>query len=120
MFIRKSRIWAIPDSEVTDERSYLSRRRFLQTTGAAAVLLAAGAPAQEASQRRRNERYTLDRPLTEEAVAARHNIFDEFALERDKVWIAARNFVTSPWKIHIGGQVRKHRTVDVSHLVQAF
>src|SRR5688572_634945 len=120
MFIRTSRAWAIPENEVTDEGIYLSRRRFLQTTGAAAVMLAAGASADEATPLRRNDRYTLDRPLTEEAVAARHNIFDEFALERDKVWTAARNFVTTPWKIHIGGQVRKHRTVDVSELVRTF
>ena len=56
-------------------------------------------------------------PLTEEMVAARHNIFDEFALERGKVWEAAAGFRTPPWKIHIGGQVAKALTLDVDELI---
>ena len=40
--------------------------------------------------RQQTERFTpVDRPLTGEQVAARHNIFDEMALKRDRVWQAA-------------------------------
>ena len=118
MLIRTPASWHIRENQATDEKAYLTRRRFLQTTAAAAVALKAAA--QEKSKPPRNDRYKLDRPLTEELAAARHNIFDEFAAERDKVWIAAKDFVTAPWKIHIGGQIKKEKTVDVQDLVRAF
>ena len=117
MLIRRIRAWHLPENQVTDETSYLNRRRFLQGTLGAAVALSIAAE-EKAPAVPRNERYKLDRPLTEEKVAARHNIFDEFALERDKVWIAAKDFVTSPWKIHIGGQIQKQKTIDVADLVK--
>jgi methionine sulfoxide reductase catalytic subunit len=119
MLVRRLRGWHLPENQVTDESSYLNRRRFLQGTFGAAIALSVGAeekPSEPAIKR--NERYTLDRPMTAEMAAARHNIFDEFALERDKVWIAAKDFVTSPWKIHIGGQVQKHKTLDVTELIK--
>jgi methionine sulfoxide reductase catalytic subunit len=122
MLIKRVPAWFVPEREATDESVYRSRRRFLQDaallTAASAALTLRAEPAKR--EVKRNERYTLDRPLTAELLAARHNIFDEFALERDKVWIAAKNFVTSPWKIHIGGQVKKQLTVDVSDLVRQF
>jgi methionine sulfoxide reductase catalytic subunit len=117
MLVRRVRGWHLPESQVTDEASYLNRRRFLQGTIGAAVALSLEAEEKPPTVPR-NERYKLDRPLTEEKVAARHNIFDEFALERDKVWIAAKDFVTSPWKIHIGGQIQKQKTLDVADLIK--
>ena len=119
MLIRNDPPWLVPEREATAESIYLSRRRFLQTTAGTAIALAA-AGEETKSRLVRNDRYTLDRPLTAEAVAARHNIFDEFALERDKVWAAAKDFVTSPWKIHIGGQVQKQKTIDVTDLIRTF
>jgi sulfoxide reductase catalytic subunit YedY len=56
--------------------------------------------------------------MTDENVAARHNIFDEFAAERDRVWQAARGFRTEPWRIHVGGQVKAAKTLDVAELVR--
>ena len=112
MLIRIPEPWHVPENETTDESTYLTRRRFLQASAVAAIALKVKPV--------RNERYELDRPLTEELAAARHNIFDEFAAEKDKVWIAAKDFVTSPWKIHIGGQIKKHKTVDVQDLIRMF
>jgi methionine sulfoxide reductase catalytic subunit len=118
MLVRRIRGWHLPENQVTDESTYLNRRRFLQGTLAAATVLSMRADDKPPSIPR-NERYKLDRPVTEEKVAARHNIFDEFALERDKVWIAAKDFVTSPWKIHIGGQIQKQKTLDVTDLIKS-
>lgn len=119
MLIRIDPDWAVPEREATPEALYLNRRGFLRTAAAGVAALHIAAQAR-ASDARRNPRYALDRPLTDETTAARHNIFDEFALERDKVWIAAKDFVTSPWKIHIGGSVKKQKTVDVTDLVRLF
>src|SRR5688572_12403911 len=120
MLIKRVPSWFVPEREATDESLYRSRRRFLQDaallTAAAAALKVDAEPVKR--EVKRNARYDLDRPLTSELLAARHYIFDEFALERDKVWIAAKDFVTSPWKIHIGGQVQKHKTLDVTELIK--
>ena len=56
--------------------------------------------------------------MTDEKVAARHNIFDEFAAERDRVFEAAAGFRSDPWKLHIGGRVKAPLTFDVSELVR--
>jgi sulfoxide reductase catalytic subunit YedY len=68
----------------------------------------------------RNARYVLDRPLTDEVVAAHNNIFDEFGDDHGTIWKLAAGFRTTPWKIHIGGQVRAAKTVDVDDLVRRF
>jgi len=68
----------------------------------------------------RNPRFTLDRALTVETVAARHNIFDELAGEKDKVEAAARGFRTDPWRIHVGGLVKTPLNLEVADLVRRF
>ena len=130
MWVKRPRPWDIPDSEATPESVYTDRRRLIATMGLGAIGLAmtaksggaqpAATPISDASvgAAQRNPRYVLDRALTEELAAARHNIFDEFALERGRVWEAAAGFRTSPWKIHIGGQVAKALTLDVDELVR--
>jgi sulfoxide reductase catalytic subunit YedY len=120
-------VWEIPERDATPERVFADRRRLVAAMGLGAVGLAvrtaSGAQPEDetapasAAALQRNPRYVLDRPLTEEMAAARHNIFDEFALERGRVWEAAAGFRTSPWKIHIGGQVTKALTLDVEELV---
>jgi methionine sulfoxide reductase catalytic subunit len=67
---------------------------------------------------KRNPRYTLDRPLTTEAVAAQNNIFDEFASRRNQVWLAAKDFRTYPWRVQIAGQVVRPFALDLEELIQ--
>ena len=109
--------------QLTPERDYLGRRRFLETAVSALVVAACArkapaAPGQQPYPAKRNARYTLDRPLSDETVAARNNIFDEFGSNRQQIWKIAENFVTSPWAIHIGGAVKKQKKVDVADLVR--
>ncbi|MBI3026371.1 MAG: protein-methionine-sulfoxide reductase catalytic subunit MsrP, partial [Candidatus Tectomicrobia bacterium] len=78
--------WAIPEREATPEDVFFGRRRFL--LGAAGALAggltgawgAGAAPSKEAEDKtlglypaKRNPAFTLDRPLTEEKVAAAFN-----------------------------------------------
>lgn len=75
-------------------------------------------PAADLYPARRNERYAIDGPLTPEAVSSRHNVFDEFALERDRVWKSVSKFTTDPWRIHVGGAVEKQLQLDVDGLIR--
>jgi sulfoxide reductase catalytic subunit YedY len=128
MLVRIRPSWFIPEREATDESLYLGRRRFLH--GVAAVAGAAIAhrlPAAPAAPRpsrakfypaTRNDRYDIDRPLSDEKVAGASVIFDEMGSSRDGIKERAKRLVTSPWKIHIGGAVKNARTIDVDDLVR--
>ena len=130
MLIRVPRPWEMREAAATPERVFRERRRVLRELGlglGAAMALVAPAPPALAEDAvpdaspypaRRNDAYALDRALTDEKVAARHNIFDEFAAERDRVFEAAAGFRSDPWKLHIGGRVKAPLTLDVSELVR--
>jgi len=68
---------------------------------------------------RRNERFTLDRPLTDEKVAATYNNFYEFTEQKDGVWRLVERFQTRPWRIEIAGLVERPREIDVDDLIRA-
>jgi sulfoxide reductase catalytic subunit YedY len=123
MLLRIPRPWDVPTREETPPAVYRRRREILRGMVAAGLLpqIAAAQPAPRPGPSpaavARNPAFTLDRPLTDEKVAASHNIFDEFSGKRDDVSAAARNFKTRPWTIHVGGQVAKPLTLDVDDLV---
>jgi sulfoxide reductase catalytic subunit YedY len=133
--------WKMKDALATPESIYLDRRRLIArltgtTVGASLALVAphafaqAGAlptppapppksiPTADLYPARRNPAFTLDRPLTPEAAAASHNIFDEFTDDYEEVAKLTAGFATRPWKIHVGGQVEKQFTIDVDELTR--
>ncbi len=138
MLFRRRFPWEMPGRETTSESAYWNRRQLIAKLGIGAGLLAAagaGAIPPAARQARkkneagripsadlypagRNAVFTLEEPLTPEAVTSRHNVFDEFALERDRVWKETSCFSTRPWRLHIGGAVEKPMTFDVDELIR--
>lgn len=134
MLIRTARPWSIPESEATPEKIFNNRREFLRKLGLASI--AAGIPGKHPSAKpaarrpparvpttdlypaHRNEKYAIDEPLTPESVVSRRNIFDEFTLERDRVWKVAERFASRPWRIHVGGAVEKPLQFDVDELTR--
>jgi sulfoxide reductase catalytic subunit YedY len=146
MLVRRVRPWDQPASAATPEGHLRRRRELLRAIGFGALGAALGSgsvrgqaatqsaapPAPQGSTpaaasppsspaasypARRNPAYSLDRALTEETLAAHHNIFDEFASTKDGVAPAAARLRTSPWKIHVGGVVKEARTFEVAELV---
>ncbi len=135
MLIRTAKPWQLPDSVATPESVYLDRRNLLKGLGVAAISLPSIAAAVEDEvpsksspdtalsssapyPARRNDRFTLDRPLTEEAIAARFNVFDEMSVDHSKVHELVGQMVTSPWKIHVGGLVERPIEIDVDDLIR--
>ncbi|HET6372241.1 MAG TPA: protein-methionine-sulfoxide reductase catalytic subunit MsrP [Candidatus Polarisedimenticolia bacterium] len=136
--IKIPRGWEIPELESTPEEIYLGRRRFLElagiaglgalaaATGCAATSGETAAPEEKGMPAawkglypaRRNERYTLDRPLTDETVAARYNNFYEFTTDKELVGTLAKRFPSHPWQVEVGGLVKKPRTYDIDDLVR--
>jgi sulfoxide reductase catalytic subunit YedY len=131
MLVKIPRPWQAGRIEETPERVYASRRHtrraWLQQVAVGALgaawpasrLAAQPAPAPPfAPPAARNPRYTLDRPLTPESLASRHNIFDEMTADRKEVWRVAERLRTRPWTVHIGGQVPKPLTLDADELTR--
>ncbi|HKY31043.1 MAG TPA: protein-methionine-sulfoxide reductase catalytic subunit MsrP [Candidatus Polarisedimenticolia bacterium] len=137
--IRKNRPWRLPESAATPEAVHLGRRRFLKAAGLGALgTLIGGAgcgdpgggptragaglsPFPRAWTGRypapRNEAYTLDRPLTGEAVAGRYNNFYEFTTVKERVAELASRFPFHPWTVDVSGRVRRPAVFDIDRLV---
>jgi len=91
MYVIRRRGWEIPQRLATPERFFLNRRNFL-VGGASAMVLAPGAaraqrvsdvgklpdPTGDLYPAKRNEKYVLDRPITDEKINAHYNNFYEF------------------------------------------
>jgi sulfoxide reductase catalytic subunit YedY len=143
MLIRIQRGWEIPERLATPEDVYVNRRRFLQKLGAASlgaigVLAGCNHPAESQSSKekptligmpepsataklypaKRNEKFTLDRPLTDEAIAARYNNFYEFSFSKQRVSRLVDLFKTRPWQVEVTGLVKKPQTFDIDDLVR--
>jgi sulfoxide reductase catalytic subunit YedY len=131
MLIRTRRGWELPEPAATPEAVYLDRRRFLQGLAAGPMLLGAAAAAARFGDAaaaetdpsaglyplKRNPRYTVDRPITEEGMATTYNNFYEFGSHK-QIWKAAQKLPTRPWTVTIDGMVEKPLTLDIDALLK--
>ena len=127
--------WAIPEREATPEADFMDRRRFLR--GALGLLagggIAGGIPLATAAEKapqeptdgtlglypaKKNPKFTLDRPLTKESVAATFNNFYEFGGTKT-VYTLAQRLKTRPWQVRVGGLVHKPKVFDIDDLIRA-
>lgn len=126
MLIRNRRSWEMPEREATPEAVFLNRRAFLGASagliaGAAMPSLAFGAKGPVSSADlypvKRNEAFTLDRPLTDERVATTYNNFYEFGSHK-QISRAAQRLEVDPWKVMIDGMVEQKIEIDAHDLIR--
>ena len=127
--------WALPEREVTPEKVFHSRRKFIKVMGIGAIGTAglvygvnslAGSNTelkqQAASLKRlnvkRNGAYVVERPLTDELIALKYNNFYEFSTNKGDVWELVKKFKTDPWKLEVSGLVEKPTTFDMDDLMK--
>jgi len=130
MNVIRRRGWEIPDRFATPEHLAFSRRTVL--TGAASALAlapyAANAqrltdvanlpdPSADLYPAKRNEKYALDRPITDEKVNGSYNNFYEFGTSKN-VTTAAQALTTRPWTVKIEGMVEKPMEVGIDDLIR--
>jgi sulfoxide reductase catalytic subunit YedY len=130
--------WEIPEREVTPEAAYINRRRFLTTLAGAGLSIAGGSilgyPTESEAKTppqidpnlmkfesvERNPAFAkVDRPITDEAVAAKYNNYYEFGSSKS-IWEAAQALPTENWKVEVLGLVRNPRTYDLDDLKKKF
>ena len=134
-YIKTSQEWEIPESQVTPESDYINRRKFIKDLGiasASALLLSSStACAQKKGVEKQlepfqaqklavenNTRFTVERPITDEVVAATYNNYYEFTSSKSTVWKRVDKFITRPWEVEISGLVEKPMTLDVDDLIK--
>jgi sulfoxide reductase catalytic subunit YedY len=119
--------WELPEHHATPEKLFLDRRQFLAATGAAAGALAPGLafaqrisdlPDPSASRYpvKRNEKFVLDRPITDEAINTTYNNYYEFGSAKT-ISRAAQALKLRPWTVKIDGMVEKPQEIGIDDLL---
>jgi sulfoxide reductase catalytic subunit YedY len=129
MFVVKRRGWDLPDRLATPEHLAFSRRALL-AGGSALALLPTAALAQRVSDvaalpdpsadlypAKRNPKYTLAQPITDERINGHYNNFYEFGTSKD-IAEAAQALQTRPWTIKIDGMVEKPVEIGIDELIR--
>jgi sulfoxide reductase catalytic subunit YedY len=128
MHIMRRRGWELPEHMATPEHLFFDRRAFLQATGAAAIALSPMAamaqrvadlpdPTANLYPAKRNEKYKLDRPVTDEAINTTYNNFYEFGSSKS-IARAAQALKLRPWTVKIEGMVEKPQEVGIDDLIR--
>ncbi len=130
MNVIRRRGWEIPDRLATPEHLIFNRRSVL--AGGASILALApyAAHAQRVSDldkisdptadlypAKRNEKYVLDRPITEERINGNYNNFYEFSTSKSLA-AQAQVLPIRPWTVKIDGMVEKSMEVGIDDLIR--
>lgn len=133
MLIKIPRGWELPERDATDESVFLERRRLVKGLAAGPIIaavpallagcddgsaVAANTPDPSASLYpvSRNSQYTIDRPLTSEALATSYNNYYEFGSSKNVV-SAAQRLPIRPWMVRIDGMVEKPIDIGIDDLL---
>jgi sulfoxide reductase catalytic subunit YedY len=124
----------IPSSEVTPEETFLNRRFFMKSAIWAGSTLATAGLYRTFSPRPEVRSTgsvitTVAEPSMETTLAAGekvnsfteiagYNNYYEFSTDKSEVAAKAKDFVTSPWSVQVGGLVQKPRTFDLEELLK--
>src|SRR6187431_2994730 len=132
MNVIRRRGWEISDRLATPEHLVFSRRNLLAGGASAIAMAPYAAQAQRVSDvtklpdpsaglypAKRNEKYVLDRPITDEKINGNYNNFYEFGTSKN-IAKAAQALKIRPWTIKIDGMVEKPFEIGIDDLVRKF
>ena len=134
MLIKVKRGWEMREGEATPEGVFDNRRALLKAMGLGTLLAAAGSfapfggthavaatpeadPSAGLYPAKRNDKYTLDRPITEEKLSTNYNNFYEYGEDKD-IADRAQQLKIRPWTIEIDGMVEKKITIGIDDLLK--
>ena len=107
MLIRRKRGWQLRESAATSEAVFLERRALIKAIAAGPIIAPALGSAIAAAEEdpstglypaKRNQRYTLDRPLSDEKLATSYNNFYEFGSQKS-IASDAQALKVRPWTV---------------------
>ncbi len=132
--IRIKKSWEIPEREITPEKVYFNRRRFMKNLIGAGLsattlstltscagnsktsLISGAATLPTIGKFTSNSNFAqVDRPITDEALATKYNNFYEFGGSKS-IWQNAQALPTENWKVEVTGLVKNSRIYDIDEL----
>jgi sulfoxide reductase catalytic subunit YedY len=122
----------VKSSEITDESLYWNRRTFIRGAALAATVTATGllyrklaTPNRQPRNAEVAESNATTGYVTPEGERANdfvditnYNNFYEFSTSKEGVAPRAKNFVTRPWTVEVGGLAHKPKTFDIDDLIK--
>jgi sulfoxide reductase catalytic subunit YedY len=130
MNVIRRRGWEIPERFASPEHLFFNRRALL-VGGASALALTPGLaaaqrvtdlsalpdPTADLYPAKRNEKYPLDRPITDEKINTHYNNFYEFNSSKE-VSEQAQKLPIRPWTVKIDGMVEKPMEIGIDDLIR--
>jgi sulfoxide reductase catalytic subunit YedY len=114
----------IPSSEITEEKLYVSRRRFIGSAGKALVVATAALSAPSARgdnwKPKTHSPFDTDERLTPYEDITTYNNFYEFGPDKDDPSRYAGSLKTKPWSVRIEGEVKRPADYHLEDLVKPF
>ena len=122
----------IRSSEITPERVYYNRRQFMKGVGALALgavaVAACGAPSAPAGLSVASSDTAGSAALADERgdpansfeEITNYNNFYEFTPDKQRVAQLARDYITRPWTVEVGGLVRNPKTFAIEDILAGF
>ncbi len=112
----------VAPSEITDEGTYLNRRRFLGTVSVVGAAAAAAVVAPGLRPAREPEPGPTQRQdeLTSFEDVTTHNNFYEFGTQKDDPAKHAHTLRTRPWSVAVEGEAHRPQTFDIDDLQRRF
>ena len=127
MHVIHRRSWEIPERLATPEHLAFSRRALLVGGASALALLPAVARAADSKWQhypvpglypaKRNDKYKLDRKITDEKINDHYNNFYEFGTSKH-IAAAAQKLTVEPWTVKIDGLVEKPQEIGIDDLIR--
>ena len=130
MNVIRRRGWELPDRLATPEHLAFNRRGLMAGAASALALAPHAALAQRLTDlanlpdptadlypAKRNEKYALDRPITDEKINAAYNNFYEFNSTKNVV-AQAQKLTLRPWMVKIDGLVEKPFEIGIDELIR--
>ena len=128
MHVIRRRGWEIPEYHATPEHLFFNRRALLAAGGAAALSMSPSLalaqriadlpdPTRDLYPMQRNDKYALDRPITDETINGSYNNFYEFGSAKT-IAKAAQALKLRPWAIKIDGMVEKPQEIGIDDLIR--
>ena len=117
-------------SDVTPQRVYLNRRKFLLGAGAASTALLAGKRLFDLAEPPTTARastklsgivkgpFSTDEKITPEESVTTYNNFYEFGTDKGDPSKNAQKFKTSPWTVSVEGEVNKPRKFSMDEIMK--
>jgi len=130
MHIIHRRGWEIPERLATPERLVFNRRSILVGGTSALALMPGAALAQRVEDlaklpdptanlypAKRDDKYKLDRPITDEKINGNYNNFYEFGTSK-QISVTVQRLKTRPWTVKIDGLVEKPFEIGIDDLIR--